>query len=604
MPFSTKYREKYIKRMILSFILLISLSSLLPHRVSSHPHFTFTLFITNNNVEGLLPVMKISNYSTLVFSNYCDLGFSAFEKNEKRVLINLSSPLSIILHLINNMHVHPDQIFISNSSCPLSAYYLAGLSDSVIVNIGRNVSYKDFLKELKQHGIRGIKTCGSIKNIEIQNSNRLVVTFKDDALSRLAAVYAGISNAHFLVAEDLNSIRDAIKRYNVTSVVYVISSKNLIKMGLAELYKPVIEAYSDRFFHVNVGIISGYSDSCAVNFASRSLYYLAKGVNVQSALLAYMEDAELLAEKIIRELDRSGVSIYQKLVSFNEHGNLTRESLIDSLKQASGIVFINLHGNPYGMARTTTGPYVVTAHSLEEVNSRNIIVTLSCLTCNFNEILNPKNSIALAFISKGALAYIGARKVEYAGELETSTAFPELITYMLLRGYSLGSAVRWVNNIHIRAASGVDPWIAAYTCLLGDPDLRLSNATGQEDASVKLNENEISVNILRETCCVTSRIEFPYAAEEVKFELKNPDVRRVLFITKEGDKYILNIFLTKKISKDVGDFKPGDVVIIKYYKKLSVIDLLPYAAATFIAFLAVILYVKRRKRKILRPDSS
>ena len=260
-------------------------------------------------------------------------------------------------------------------------------------------------------------------------------------------------------------------------------------------------------------------------------------------------------------------------------------------------MFINLHGNPYGMARTTTGPYVVTAHSLEEVNSRNIIITLSCSTCNFNEIFNPKNSIALAFISKGALAYIGARKVEYAGELETSTAFPDLITYMLLRGYSLGSAVRWVNNIHIQAASGVDPWIAAYTCLLGDPDLRLLNATGQEDAAVKLDENEIRVSILRETCCVALRIEFPYAAEEVKFEIRNPDVRRVLFITKEGGKYILNMFLTKKISKEVGDFKPGNVVIIKFYKKLSIFDLLPYAAATFIAFLAVILYIKRRKRK-------
>ncbi|HFC49322.1 MAG TPA: hypothetical protein ENJ59_01165, partial [Thermofilum sp.] len=473
MPLSTKYREKYIKKLILSFILLITLINLSLHKVSTHPHFTFTLLIINNNAEGLLPIMKISNYSTLVFSDHCDLGFSAFEKNEKHVLINISSPLSIILYLINNMHIHSDQIFISNSSCPLSAYYSAGISGSVIVDIGRNISYKDFLKELEQHGVTGIKTCDSIKNIEIRGSNRLVVTFKDDTLSRLAAVYAGISNAHLLVAEDLNNIRDAIKQHNITSVVYVISSKNLIKMGLAELYKPVIEAYSDRFFHADVGIISGYSDSCAINFASRSLYYLAKGVNVQSALLAYMEEAELLAEKINRELNRSGVSTYQKLVSFNEHENLTRERLIDSLKQTSGIVFINLHGNPYGMAKTTTGPYVVTAHSLEEVNSRNIIITLSCSTCNFNEIFDPKNSIALAFISKGALAYIGARKVEYAGELETSTAFPELITYMLLRGYSLGSAVRWINNIHIRAASGVDPWIAAYTCLLGDPDLRL-----------------------------------------------------------------------------------------------------------------------------------
>lgn len=601
---SARHREKYNKRIILSFILLVSLCGLPFYRVLSLPHFTLILLIADNDVEGLLPIMRISNYSIIVFSNYCDLSFSAFEKNENRVLINLSSPLNIILKLINNMYVHPSQIFISNSSCPLSAYYSAGRSGLIIVNIGRNVSYEDFLKKLEQHGVTGIKTCISIKNIEIQGSNRLVVTFKDDTLSRLAAVYAGMSNAYLLVAEDLNSIRDAIKRYNVTSVVYVISSKNLIKIGFERLYKPVIEAYSDRFFHVNVGIITGYSDSCAVNFASRSLYYLTKGVNAQSALLAYMEDTELLAEKIIRELNRSGISIYRKLVSFNEHGNLTRESLVDSLKQASGIVFINLHGNPYGMARTTTGPYVVTAHSLEEVNSRNIVITLSCSTCNFNEILNPKNSIALAFISKGALAYIGARKVEYVGELETSTAFPELITYMLLRGYSLGSAVRWVNNIHIRAASSVDPWIAAYTCLLGDPDLRLLNATGQEDAAVKLNENEIRVNILRETCCVVSRIEFPYAAEEVKFELKNPDVRRVLFITKERGKYILNMFLTKKISKEVGDFKPGDVVIIKFYKKLSIFDLLPYAAATFIAFLAVILYVKRRKRKILRPDSS
>ncbi|MCD6209056.1 MAG: hypothetical protein J7J67_02580, partial [Thermoproteales archaeon] len=91
-----KHRGKSIRRIIIVFTLLTSLFGLPLYKVSTFPSFRFTLLIANIHIEGLLPVMKISNYSTLVFSDYCDLGFSIFEKNEKRVLINLSSPLNII----------------------------------------------------------------------------------------------------------------------------------------------------------------------------------------------------------------------------------------------------------------------------------------------------------------------------------------------------------------------------------------------------------------------------------------------------------------------------------------------------------------------------
>jgi len=527
-------------------------------------------------VDKIYTLAPLAKRGVVPLPKECGEALRSYTKFENAYLIDVNSSLDGLLRLKEMGYVFEEAVVVREGEDVLGSALAASSMGIPLFIIGEN--FTDFIDSLTKVGIRRIYAPGEIgilQNISLlrlpqyfpRNERRVVVGFRGDSLALLAAIYAGLTESKFVVVGYPDELKNKF-RGEVSTVVYVISFENLSSWGFAELYRPVIEAKGDKYMLINVGVITGSTETCAWSLAMRSAWYLYNRPEPVNSLIVYMDDSKLLAEKVARCLRREGVRIRALEYKASGGGNLTSVRLREELERTSGIVYVNLHGNPYCMATRTTGPCLIGYWNMPMIGPRTIVVTLSCSTCDLEEVRRGKYSVALAYLSKGALAYIGARRIEYSGDLETSTAYPEFIVQALMDGWSLGEAVRVVNNFHIRQYKKVEPWVAAYTCLIGDPDLVVSE---KEEPSCKaeIRGDTIRVEITRETCCAFTQIPVDFSLEEVKFEKKRPDIYIRVFITQEGGTKILNLYLTRKISKELGDLAPGEVFEIKVIRKMG-----------------------------------
>ena len=560
-----------MRRILLALAVALTLSLNIAYSNSSQREVVVAAPV--NEVYTLAPLVK---RGIIPLPKECGEALRSYVKFENAYLIGVNSSLDGLLRLKEMGYVFEEAVVMREGEDVLGSALAASSMGIPLFIIREN--FTDFISSLTRVGVRRVyapERAENFWNISLLrlpqyspgNEERVVVGFKGDRLALLAAIYAGLTESKFMVVKCPDELKDEL-RGEVSTVVYVVSFENLSSWGFTELYKPVIEAKGDKYMLINVGVITGSTEACAWSLAMRNAWYLYNRPEPVNALIVYMDDSELLAEKVARSLKREGLKIRALEYKASGDGNLTSVRLREELERTSGIVYVNLHGNPYCMATRTTGPCLISYWNMPSTGPRTIVVTLSCSTCDLEELGRGTHSVALAYLSKGALAYIGARRIEYLGNLETSTAYPEFIVQALMDGWTVGEAVRVVNNFHIKQYKKVEPWVAAYTCLIGDPDLVVSE---REEPSCKAEivGDTIRVEITRKTCCAFTQIPVDFSLEEVKFEKKRPDIYIKVFITQEGGTKILNLYLTRKISKELGDLAPGEVFEIKVIRKMG-----------------------------------
>ena len=448
----------------------------------------------------------------------------------------------------------------------------------ILKNVIRNLSvrrifffesHKIFFSFLNNVSKNVIKDYGEALNLynEDKNTSLLVITHKNDTYNIIAIEYAVAKNAYLKILGSLKELDKILDVLYPKYTIYIASFKYL-KGNLSRgnninlLYSYFIKKYDGRNIGSRIGIISGANLKIASLFATRNLLYKFK--RVRKMALIYMMDSENLAQKIGRIIKRSGGIAL--LYDVEKEGNI-----LDVFKDPGELVFINLHGAPWGMAPTSTGPLLLTPYNIPTIPPT-IIVTLSCETASFEKLTSPFQSIVLSFLFKGAIAYIGAMSLEYTSGLELSTAHPELVISMILNGESLGEIVRVLNNIHIRERNKEAPEYAAYTVLFGDPELHLTLSQLKDKYIVNREDNTIKILFTNVSSLAYGRIVINTSFEKIKgFDLREPNTNIWWYAEEiQKDRTQIFFFITRPFSSVIGDYKPGDTVKMKIMFKRNI----------------------------------
>jgi len=427
-----------------------------------------------------------------------------------------------------------------------------------------------------------VKPADYLLNNTLNNSSeRFVVVYPGDRYSLLTPFYAIMSRRTLLPVEDLEALKTTLKNYNPRSIVVVASFetlKNILKVE--DVYRVVIQHDEDMYLDCPVGILTAIDISSLSLLMARSLLYneLLKSLP-RNSLLIFIGDSITLSMKIDRALRYREFKV-TRLTGYRK-GNLTYFNVQASLQEKNLLVYLNLHGNPLGMAPTTTGPFIISYAQLPPTLPPSIVITLSCETVDLyeNYVRSVFQSVAIQFVSRGAIAYIGAMRLEFSGE-EAGTGYPDLIVQMLLDGYTFGETVRIVNNLHIAGIKGGKPWQKAYTVLLGDPDLRL--ATPSEKYELKEITPGKTYEIKFTDYRISLVLKLPLPRNDIaKISFNDPSIRGLRYIERSGEKQTLVLIITKIISSQVGDFEPDTTIIVNIYYKQSL----------FIWYLIIILVI-------------
>jgi hypothetical protein len=272
--------------------------------------------------------------------------------------------------------------------------------------------------------------------------------------------------------------------------------------------------------------------------------------------------------------------IYHPDISYS---NLTGD-LVKSLLRGRSIIYLSLHGNPYVMALKSDSHPVITASTIRgSAIPGSIIITLSCDTLKFEDLVNPEESIAYSFLDSGALAYVGSTKVEFSVSSEFGTSYPDLILMLLMSGESLGDAVRIVNNLRIRESGGISDDRAANELLLGDPTIKLRPS--DLPFGVREGRGVYRVSILNETPTIFLR-----APERGPPSINSdkPSIYSNWFEDEEGT----FIYITTLSTAYAGYFSPGDNIEVKIGKSFDFMKLLPYISILVITLFTISILFK------------
>lgn len=273
--------------------------------------------------------------------------------------------------------------------------------------------------------------------------------------------------------------------------------------------------------------------------------------------------------------------------------NLTMEKAKEVLKDSrNGVIYLNMHGNPYIMALKTDGNVVLTPSGVREAEPLgSVVITLSCDTLRLSDVHHASESIAYAFLESGAFAYIGSTKLEFSIGSEAGTSYPDLILMMTLTGHTLGEAVKIVNNLHIKEYGnrGVDPKEAAYEILLGDPTLIL--ARGNVPYKIRREGKSLEIVPLESTPVIYVRMKAVGGVEpDVRTDL--PSVYYRWYTDEDG----LFIYISTLSSSYSGYFARDTNVIIEMRKQQRYLELLPYLAILLVITLSIISLIREGRR--------
>ncbi len=278
----------------------------------------------------------------------------------------------------------------------------------------------------------------------------------------------------------------------------------------------------------------------------------------------------------------SSAGLKTQVVRSDAYGsNLTVSTMKKFINGSSGILYINLHGNPEVMAPTQRGPIVLSYTSIPNLTGA-IILTFSCNTLKFNEITDPSRSIAYNFISKGASAYIGSNRVEYLYGREVGTSYPDMLLLMMLReGMTIGEAVMVLNNMHIKSllSRGLEVEDAAYEVLIGDPTLKPPNPV-----KVKINtfrfDNTFKFKLREPLPSLYLEVETSIDWDKVKLEI---NVNGLSSFYHEwyadhdaGDRTRVHIYLTTSVFDYLGNIGENNEISLNIYMEEPIREAIPY----------------------------
>ena len=79
-----------------------------------------------------------------------------------------------------------------------------------------------------------------------------------------------------------------------------------------------------------------------------------------------------------------------------------------------------------------------------------------------------------------------------------------------------------------------------------------------------------------------------------KFEEDTPNIFKSIYVEKMGgNKYVVNVFMTKIFSIDIGDFKPGENVNLKIIYKPSLQTIILIIASIAVSLVAIVALLRR-----------
>lgn len=419
---------------------------------------------------------------------------------------------------------------------------------------------------------------------------RVVVSFRGDPFAYLGPLYAAATNASLKVVDSPSDLK--LRENGRGSLVYLLSFPKFKEYGLASLYEPLVKASSERYFTYSVGLLTAPALEDLSAVLARSIYYLAGNVELRTALLVSLSESIVISERIHSTLAGENVGMV-KLYQTEHSDNITYANLLRGLER-SDIIFLNLHGNPYGMAKTTTGPLLLSARNVQKVRRGSIVVTLSCLTCNLEDLPSLEYSVAVSFILRGAAAYVGARRLEFVGELGGSTGYPEVMVALLAAEYTVGDAVRFINNIHISRLGGPKPWEVAYVCLLGDPDIKFGGLH-ERFFTASVEGERIIIKVLRNTSVVVGDIPIPEYNIK-KFEIKDSTVDGLFITSVEEGERVLHFALTRFPGYRRGMFSRGEEITIHIVARQEIWQIAPVAVLVAVSAIFLSYLLKRKAR--------
>lgn len=463
---------------------------------------------------------------------------------------------------------------------------------------------EDFMESLKKDGFI-IETKSTIEILKEYNSrvhtDKLVISPLIDEFSFTSPLYAALKKWKLVLIDHEGFTGKGISSQLTplpSTLVYVASPTTLSKdvFSVKELYRVLIELGGNRYLSTKVGLISAIDECKLSAYVLRLFLRLYTIEHDQRALLVFMENSMPLSIKIKEML--SSMYGYTCTVLYSEggSGNITTRNILKLLREDYFIIYLNLHGNPVGMALDPQGPYVISAYAIERPIYPSIIITLSCETLNFGSLPSAKSSLALKFISMGAIAYVGAAKIELVSG-EVSTGYPELIIKMLLDGFTLGEAVRVVNNIRIGEMKQIEPWRRAYTILIGDPDLKIARRVGN-DYTLRVRGKTIMIEVLRETPILFIKFPSPIPPKRLSdIRCEKPNIFIRSFITKENNNYYMYMYVTRLYTAMIGNFKKGDIIRIDLIETPRLEYYLVVILIVVGILTAVVLLLRRIERK-------
>ena len=374
----------------------------------------------------------------------------------------------------------------------------------------------------------------------------------------------------------------------------------------------------DEFVDVPTGILTGLSaNDVSVLICSSLVHSRVRERAEKRALILSITESIHLASKVRRELSYSN---YDSILYSNEVGseNLTSDSAFDALGQSHVLTYLNLHGNPGAMALHTYGDLVLHAGHIPPL-SPSLVITFSCETARFSDLSDPEHGISYSFIRSGAVAYVGARRLEY-GAQERSTAYPELYVYSLLRlNASIGEVVKVINNYHIYRTHSVegrlDPVQAAYVVLIGDPALRMDfGGTSPPGFSISETEEGVFNLVLMESSpLIYTRVDLGRDFDRkrldgIGIELQETTLHLLgtwAYVEElSNGSNLLHIFITSYTSAGFGDLQPDLSFEIRLMTKRPLLQLIPYLSMAAVVVIGLALFISqlRRREKVRRPE--
>ncbi|RLG54632.1 MAG: hypothetical protein DRN99_04715 [Thermoproteota archaeon] len=441
------------------------------------------------------------------------------------------------------------------------------------------------------------------------NITYVVTSPRDSDAAFLASQIASTRLAEYIPLDELQAFLES--HFSCSPVVAVLCTMQELKEKnlVYAVNEAVIRLDDDPYIDVPTGFLAAATIDDISYMIAASLIYPEIFLKIPNMLLLTISDAEPVALKLIRIAALAHVN---STLLTEVEGNLTKAAAVKWLSQPNSLIYIGMHGSPYSLAPSPyASPYLISSSDLPQLPPA-IVFTLSCSTARLDSKTDLSRYLPAAFLSQGAVAYIGAMRVEYVAE-EQSTALPDLILYLLLHaGAPLGEVVRVLNNFHISSMLGHSPpEKSAYTVLFGDPALHVpcSSSHYVKVTEARFTEGDawLRLRVLTFTPSVYTVLKVPIEEYSPRPKVKITVNRRVidmvspLFLDKTPQGNVLHLYATLKVTLVVGDFSPGDIIEVEAYVKPS---LPPLVKLLLIASTATVVYLVARRQFRARHRSS